>query len=164
MHLYQATHKKLEDLAQSFDNDFSIAIDFLFFVFDSFTYDEKKNLLKHCPVQKENKNTSEDVKKKDEPSIYINLNKLLDERLNNLYQECEKINTISYACEFLLFVLGMIQKDVLQDLILQYINDSQIYEVNEPFLADKNKIISSNPIHVDPNFSEDYEHFINLLG
>ena len=158
MYLKQATYNNLEDLSHSFDNNFSITIDFLFFVFDSYTFEEKQNMLKHFPIGTKSKK-EEETKKTDEKKIHIKINKLLEERLNNLCTECEKLFTPSNSIEFLLFVLQMVQKEILSDLILQYTMESQDYEGNETYFENKIDIDSENPIHVDPDFHSDSEPY-----
>lgn len=122
---------ELEQLAQNFNRNYSNIVDFLFYVFDRFDYEEKKNILKKCPLIKDK--IEERRRKEDEEQnkaqldlnsiseeIKISIHPFLEERLINLILECDKLQTVSDAIEFLLFVYNLIEKDLILDLIIRY--------------------------------------------
>ena len=122
---------ELEELAQNFNRNYSNIVDFLFYVFDRFDYDEKKNILKKCPLIKDNVMERRGKEDEDENKSVLDLNSIseeikisihpfLEERLINLILECDKLQTVSDALEFLLFVFYLIDKDLILVLIIRY--------------------------------------------
>ncbi len=148
------TYVALDSLAQNFNKNYSIVVDFLFYVFDTFSYDEKRNILKACPLYNE-KNEAENKKKiVDSPEsvseeIQISIHPLLEERLINLILECEKLQTASDALDFLIFVSTLIEKDLLLDLIIQYsIESIQSSDFSYMDAANPQNYQMPDPFHV----------------
>ena len=159
--------RSLEDLSVNFNRNFSIVIDFLFFVFDGFTYEEKVNILKKCPLLKDKIQEREEAKtdksfEEISEEIKISINPLLEERLVNLILECEKLQTVSDAIEFLLFVYSLIEKDLISDLIIQYsietISNSN-YEYLNTEIPNKD-YDRPDPFHVSPNIPDKFSLII----
>ena len=161
MKLNITTYSKLEDLANSFGKNYSVAVDFLFYVFDTFSIAEKKNMLKHCDIGKKKVKDKKSEKNKEEDIIDIELNKLLLDRLENLCKECEKLIEPADALEFLIFVLQSVHKEILEDLIIQYSLELPEFAVEGPHIGEKSLNSSNNPIHVEPNFPGDSEDLFN---
>ena len=67
MFVSKKTYTALENLAQNFNKNYSIVVDFLFFVFDRFSYEEKKNILKSCPLYNEKGQAEQKEKTKNDP-------------------------------------------------------------------------------------------------
>jgi hypothetical protein len=157
MNLNHATYKKLVEISQSFGGNFTISIDFLFFIFDSYSYEEKKTMLKYCNIDTRNKQSREKKKKynKEEPSFEIKLNKLHEDRINKLVKECDKLKTASDALEFLLFVFQNVPKDILEDLLIQYSLENQFFEVEQSQFGNKEE--NDNPLHVDVEYFFPFE-------
>jgi len=163
MYLIQATHKKLKEISKSFGYNFTMVVDFLFYVFDTYSYEEKKNMLKFCNITKEgDKRKDKNKNEEDSPSFHIELNKLLEERLNNLCKECEQLISPSDAIDFLIFVLQNVPQEILEDLIIQYSLESQDFQIEESHLGDKNLSDSGSPIHIEPDFPSDSENYIKI--
>ena len=53
-------YTSLEKLAENFNKNYSILVDFLFYVFDRFSLDEKKNILRSCSLIKDKKKNIEE--------------------------------------------------------------------------------------------------------
>ena len=149
----------LENLAQSFNHNYSYVVDFLFYIFDRLSYEEKKNILKICPLMKdEKKQVQTDQNKNLEPiseEIKIDINPLLEDRLVNLILECEKLQTVSDGIEFLFFVTNQIDKDELHDLIIQYsIESIQSGEFDYLGPTKPENYQNPDPFHVVPNIPD----------
>ena len=155
MFISKKTFSKLETLAQNFDKNYSIVVDFLFYIFDTYSYDEKKNILKACPLYKEREKIKSKPEQEKEPSavaeeIKIAVNPLLEDRLINLILECDKLQTISDALDFLIFVSTLIEKDLLMDLIIQYSMESiQFSEFSYMDSTNPQNYKGPDPFHVD---------------
>lgn len=149
------TYSKLETLAQNFNNNFSIVVDFLFYIFDTYSIDEKKNILKACPLYKEQDEKKSKSKQEKEASVVaeeikIVINPLLEDRLINLILECEKLQTISDALDFLIFISTLIEKDLLMDLIIQYSMESiQFSDFSYMDSTNPQNYKEPDPFHVD---------------
>ena len=149
-HIFNA----LEDFAKNFNKNYSIVVDFLFYAFDTYSYEEKKNILKSCPLNKDKVTTEKDVT--DNPDliseeIQISVHPLLEERLINLILECEKLETASDALEFLIFVSTTIESDLMMDLIIQYsIESVQFAEFSYLDSANPQNYQNPDPFHVSP--------------
>ena len=155
------TLNKLQGIAISFGNNFTITIDFLFYVFDTYSITEKSNMLRHCDiVNKESVDDNKETEKKESTIIDLELNKLLQDRIFNLVQECDELTSPTDVLEFLFFVLNNVKKDILEDYILQYTIESQTYIVEEPYVKEKSLMEETNPIHVEPDISDDSEKMI----
>lgn len=153
MNIHQSTYSKLELVSKSFENNISIALDFIFFVFDSYTFGEKQNMLDNCSLTElSNKKEKNDR----EITVYININQVLEKRLFLLVKECKKLNNLSDAIEFLLFVLQKVNKELIPDIMLQYSNENQTITNNkEVYLDNTGNLENKNPVHVDPIIPHD---------
>lgn len=159
--------RSLEQLAQNFNHNYSIVVDFLFYVFDRFSYEEKVKILKTCPLRKDKVQEISEPDKKDLESvaeeIQIVINPLLEERLVNLILECEKLQTLSDGIEFLLFIYGLVEKDLLNDLIIQYSIEAisnSYYTYLDSEIPDK-EYDKPNPSHVSPYIPDKFTVFLN---
>ena len=159
--------QSLDNLSKNFNHNYSIVIDFLFYIFDRFSYEQKKSILKQCPLMKDKR---ADVKDNAENSgqvsvseeIQITIHPLLEERLINLILECEKLQTISDVIEFLIFVSNLIDKDLFSDLIIQYSIDSiefSNFNYFDPTKPDNYQ--NPDPLHVITNIPDKTEFILN---
>lgn len=148
----------LDHLSKNFNNNHSIVIDFLFYVFDTFSYEEKKSILKSCPLAKDKIKSEEEASKNPElisEEIQISVHPLLEDRLINLILECEKLQTASDALDFLIFVSTLIEKDLLMDLIIQYsIESIQFADFSYMDSANPQNYQMPDPFHVSPNMPD----------
>ena len=150
----------LETLSHNFNKNYSIVVDFLFYVFDTFSYEEKKNILKSCPIygSQEDSDKNKEVERDPESiseEIQISIHPLLEERLINLILECEKLQTASDALEFLLFVCDLVEKDLLVDLIIQYsIESIQFSDFSYLGSSDPQNYERPDPFHISPSIPD----------
>lgn len=150
----------LEKFSENFNKNHSIVVDFLFYVFDRFSLEEKQTILKNCPLMKDNEKINKDqLDQKDtidnnlfSEEIKIDIHPLLEERLVNLILECEKLQTISDALEFLVFICDLLEKDLLKDLIIQYSIES-VHMANFAYMDEANPLQYElpNPFHNIPS-------------
>ena len=150
----------LESLAQNFNKNYSIVVDFLFYIFDTFSFEEKKNILKSCPIyaRQDDSDKNKEIDKYSESiseEIQISIHPLLEERLINLILECEKLQTASDALEFLLFVCNLIEKELLVDLIIQYsIESIQFSDFSYLGSSDPQNYERPDPFHISPSIPD----------
>lgn len=154
--------QQLESLSRQYFNlNYTITIDFLFYVFDSFSYQEKVNILKACPLLKDQKAQDKKENENDQSEVFseeikISIHPLLEDRIINLILECDKLQTASDGVEFLLFVLTLIDEDLLSDLIIQYSIETisvSDYSYLEPTVSDKG-YSGPDPSHIIPNLPD----------
>lgn len=160
-------YQSLDDLSQNFNHNYTIVIDFLFYVFDRFSYEEKVNILKSCPLLKDKFQESKEKDKEKQydsisEDIRIVINPLLEERLVNLILECEKLQTVSDAIEFLLFVFSLVEKDLLNDLIIQYSVEAitnAYYSYLDTEVPDR-EYDKPDPSHIEPYIPDKFNQVV----
>lgn len=171
MFVSKKINSHLESMAtKHFNQDYSIVVDFLFYIFDRFSYDEKKKILEQCPLMIEKRKKIKNLVSKGEnidvdlisEEIKIDIHPLLEERLVNLVLECDKLQTISDAIEFLIFVRNLIDNDLIQDLIIQYsIESIQFSDFSYLNATNPEAYESPSPLHSIPSIPDKTQFLLN---
>jgi hypothetical protein len=133
-------------MAKNFNNNFSITIDFLFYVFDKFSLEEKKQILKICQFKSDIKDQSPQNDANESEEIKLEIHPFLEDRLTNLINDCEKIKHYSEAIQFLLFVCSLIDVEILKDFILQYSLEAINVSENDNFNRIGNRNLENRDI------------------
>lgn len=112
-------------------------------------------------IEKQKENDNSDCKKENidinsiSEEIKVDIHPLLEERLVNLVLECDKLQTISDAIEFLIFVKNLIDSDLFQDLIIQYsIESIQFSEFSYLNATNPEAYEIPNPFHSIPSIPD----------
>ncbi len=163
MFVSKKIYEELDKLSKNFNNNYSIVVDFLFYIFDRFSYEEKRNILRACPLMrddtKKNPKFDQEHKKGDYESIVeeikVKINPLLEDRLVNLLLDCDKLETVSDSIEFLLFVCSLIDRDLFYDLIIQYsIESIQFSDFSYLSSTKPEAYEAPTPIHFTPTIPD----------